>query len=142
MELTGFRRVVLDTTACIYFLQGSASDRRHLLVEPVVRAGEAGDTELLLSTITVTELLTAPMRAGDRQAQARAHLFSYEICRPVPVDVTTAEKAARIRARYGLRTPDAVICATGLTSQADAVIGNDARWKRVEEISYLHLDEL
>jgi hypothetical protein len=38
--------------------------------------------------------------------------------------------------------PDAVISATGITEAADAVIGNDSRWKRVSEVRYLHLDEL
>lgn len=141
MELTELGRVVFDTTACIYFLEGSASDPRRLVVEPTVRAAEAGDTELLISTITVTELLTAPLRTRNRGAEARARLFSYEICRPVPVEVRTAEAAARIRARYRLRTPDAVICATGLNRQADAVVGNDARWKRVTEINYVHVDD-
>ncbi len=58
------------------------------------------------------------------------------------MDVQLAEHAARLRARYGLRTSDAIICATGIVVHADAVVGNDERWKQVVEIRYEHLDDL
>ena len=141
MGLGHYTAAVLDTTSCIYFLEGAPSDRRRSLVQPLVKAAESGDTELLVSALTVTELLTGPIRAGDRVAEARTRLLLYEICRAVPVDVATAEAAARIRAHHGLRTPDAIVCATGLTTGADVVIGNEARWKRVVEVDYVHLDD-
>lgn len=142
MELTAYRRVVLDTTACIYFLEGGPDDKRRRLLEPLVRAGEKGKNELLVSALTVTELLTGPLRIGNRIAEARARLFVAELCRIVPVDAAVAEVAAHFRARYGLRTPDALICATGVEEKAEAVIGNDSRWKPLTEINYVHIDDL
>lgn len=141
MELTSYRNALLDTTACIYFLEASSSDRRRVMLEPLMRAAESGENEVSVSALTVTELLTGPLRAGDRIAEARARLFLYEICSVVPVASDVAEAAARMRARYRLRTPDALVCATGLVMDADAVLGNDARWKRVIEVNYVHLDD-
>lgn len=142
MALSRYRAAVLDTSTCIYFLEGSPSDPRRRLIQPLIRAAEAGETDLFVSALTVTELLTGPLRSRDRTAEAKARLFLYGLCRPVPVDVETAEVAATIRSTYGLRTPDAIVCATGLTTHAEAVIGNDSRWKRVTEVPYVHLDDL
>ncbi len=142
MGLRRYGAAVLDTSTCIYFLEGSRSDARRRLIEPLVAAAEAGDTDLFVSALTVTELLTGPLRSGDLVAEAKARLFLYELCVPVPVDVEAAEAAATIRSTYGLRTPDAIVCATGLITDAEAVIGNDARWKKVKEIPYVHLDDL
>lgn len=142
MELTANRNVVLDTSACIYFLEGPVSDSRHKLMKPIIRAAEDGEVDASVSVVSVTELLTGPLRAHDRLAEAHARLLLYEICRVVPMDVQVAEHAARLRARYSLRTPDAIICATGVVVHADAVVGNDERWKQVVEIHYEHLDDL
>ena len=141
MELRLYKTAVLDTSSCIYFLEGSASDRRRTLLEPLVAAAEEGDTDLIVSALTVTELLTGPLRSDDLVAEAKVRVFLYGLCRPVPVDVDTAEAAAAIRSTYGLRTPDAIVCATGVTTGAEAVIGNDARWKRIAEVGYVHLDD-
>ena len=64
------RRVVFDTTACIYYLERPAADPRCALLLPVVAAAQAGTVDLMISTVTVTELLTAPLRDGNREAEA------------------------------------------------------------------------
>jgi predicted nucleic acid-binding protein len=53
-----------------------------------------------------------------------------------------AEQAADLRARYGLRTPDALQIATGLTAGYAALLTDDARLQRVTELRVLVLDEL
>jgi len=42
VELTDFRNVVLDTAPCIYFLEGSVSDRRRMLMDPLIESAESG----------------------------------------------------------------------------------------------------
>ncbi len=134
--------VVFDTTACIYYLERPATDPRCAVLLPVVRAAEAGTIDLAVSTVTVTELLTGPLRAGDREAEAAVRLFVGLLCTVVPVDLAVAERAATIRAEYGLRTPDALICATAMLVAA-VVVGNDEQWKRVGSLaSYVHIDDV
>ncbi|WP_404987325.1 type II toxin-antitoxin system VapC family toxin [Candidatus Hadarchaeum sp.] len=58
------------------------------------------------------------------------------------MDAAIAERAADLRARYGLRTPDALQVATALHAGATAFLTNDARLKAVRELEVVLLDEL
>ena len=60
----------------------------------------------------------------------------------IPVTLPIAESAADLRARYNLRTPDALHVASALSSGCDAFLTNDAGLKRVQELPILVLDEL
>lgn len=143
MELTSATHVVLDTSACIYYLDCPPTDSRCAVLLPVVRSAEKGELDLLVSTVTVAELLAGPLRCGDRKAEASVRLFLDLLCRVVPVDRAVAERAAALRADHGLRTPDALICATALLMGPAVVVGSDERWKRTGgEVDYRHLDDL
>lgn len=83
-NLTAQRRVVFDTTACIYYLERPAVDPRCAVLLPVVAAAQAGTVDLMISTVTVTELLTAPLRDGNREAEAAVRLFMSLLCTVVP----------------------------------------------------------
>lgn len=142
MDLTAAGRVVFDTTACIYYLERPATDPRCAVLLPVVRAAQAGTVDLVVSTVTVTELLTGPLRAGDREAEAAVRLFVNLLCTVTPVDLAIAERVAAIRAEHRLRTPDALICATAMLAAA-VVVGNDEQWKRIGSLTpYAHIDDL
>jgi predicted nucleic acid-binding protein len=62
--------------------------------------------------------------------------------RTLPIDVTTATSAADLRARYNLRTPDALQIATAITAGCNAFLTNDAALQRVSELRVLVLDQL
>jgi len=53
-----------------------------------------------------------------------------------------ADRAASLRARYRLRTPDAIQIATALQTRVDAFLTNDRDLRRVEEVPVLLIDEL
>lgn len=131
------RATFLDSVAVIYYLNG---DMRADVLEPVLSRAEAGDEVVYVSAVTVTEVLSQPLRDNDRTAEAAARLF-LSMCDVVPFDSMVGERAAVLRARYGLRTPDALIIASTLSVEAARVVGNDDRWKRVAEIDYVHLDD-
>jgi predicted nucleic acid-binding protein len=78
------------------------------------------------------------VRATGRPRLPR--LFIGLLCTVVPVDLTVAERAAALRAEHGLRTPDALICATALGAAA-VVVGNDLRWKQTD-LPYVHIDDV
>jgi|LZCG01.1.fsa_nt_gb predicted nucleic acid-binding protein len=50
--------------------------------------------------------------------------------------------AAKYRAKYGLRTPDAIQIATAVDVDAGFFLTNDLKLKNVNEIEVLILDEL
>jgi len=60
----------------------------------------------------------------------------------VPISAGVAESAADLRARYNLRTPDALHVATAIDAGCDAFLTNDTGIKRVQEIAVLVLDDL
>jgi len=60
------------------------------------------------------------------------------------LDLTAAiaQEAARLRAAFGLRTPDAIQVATALEAGATALLTNDTRLSIVPDISIIVLDAL
>ncbi len=96
------------------------------------------------SVITLTETLTHPMQRGDSTveiAYRRMFTQSREL-KLIPVTFAIAERAAELRARYNLKTPDALQVATALNAGCDALLTNDFGLRRVTEIPIVILDEL
>lgn len=141
MALPRLRRVLLDTSACIYFLDGSPDHPRHRAVADLVQRVDRGQTAIVLSPITVAELLVLPIRTADVEAEAMVRLFASRLCEIASASGTTASLAASIRSAHRLRLPDALVIATSIEHRVDAVVGNDVAWKRVTEIRYLHIDD-
>jgi predicted nucleic acid-binding protein len=54
-----------------------------------------------------------------------------------PVDIPIARKAAELRAKENLRTPDVIQIATAIVAGAQAFVTNDARLKNVQDIPIL-----
>lgn len=102
---------------------------------------QAGETSVMLSPVTVAELLVLPIRTGDIDAEVVVRLFVGKLCRVMAATSETASIAAGIRAASGLRLPDALILATAVEHNAEAVVGNHAAWKRVSPLPYIHLDD-
>lgn len=46
----------------------------------------------------------------------------------MPVDLTVSHRAAVVRARIGLKTPDALIVACGFDRSAGIALSDDAGW--------------
>jgi predicted nucleic acid-binding protein len=140
-------RVLLDTSVILAYLAGSepVSVSAAILLDDLVRAGRNPAT---ISTLTLAECLVRPFRISAAAAAA-VHAAIAGLPNLAMADVTSSvgHEAARIRARTGLRLPDATILATAATSAIDHVVANDARWLAAIETSRLpltlcHLDGL
>ena len=53
-----------------------------------------------------------------------------------------ADAAARLRAEYNLKTPDAIQAASAMSLQATGFISNDPAFKRLNTLDMLILDDL
>ncbi|WP_028777545.1 type II toxin-antitoxin system VapC family toxin [Shimazuella kribbensis] len=136
------RRIALDTNLFIYaFEQHPAYGET---VKAILEVVEEGGVEAVASVITFTEILTKPIREGNDALEKRYRiLFSHFPNLFVePVSVEVAERAAFLRGRYHLKTPDALILATAIISQSDLFITNDQRLSSVKEIRTMTIDEL
>lgn len=95
------------------------------------------------STLTFLEILVQPYRTGDdaKRAALAALSASFLGMTWVPLDLAVADRAASLRARYRLRTPDAIQVATARHASAEVFLTNDRDLRRVEEVPVLLIDE-
>jgi predicted nucleic acid-binding protein len=110
----------------------------------VFRRVQAGTLTILLSAITEAELLVRPERDGNQAAKERiGDLLSENGIYVLGVDRKIARRAAAIRGRTSLKLPDAIIVATALETDSDAIVGNDGKWTNKEvEIPFIRLDDV
>ena len=96
------------------------------------------------STITMLELLVHPYRKGDQERidAFYALLSTYPNLEWVATTLDVSDSAARLRAQYNLKTPDAIQAATALVSRATGLISNDPAFGRVSEFETIILDDL
>ena len=93
----------------------------------------------ITSALTLHEILTGARRAGkpDLVSLYRNLLGSFPNLYFVPFDANVADISSDLRARYGLRTPEAIQVATAIHQRADAFVTNDAGLRRVKEIQVM-----
>lgn len=94
--------------------------------------------------MTLLEVLVKPLR-NEQAAIAKQYRDILTSAKGIEItDVTAviAEHAALLRAKYNLRTPDAIQLATAIEYGADYFLTNDNRLKSVSEISVVTVPEL
>jgi predicted nucleic acid-binding protein len=103
---------------------------------------EQAGHEAVTSTITMTELLVQPYRDSDQQRVNEFYglLSTYPNLRWIAPDLEIADMAANFRARYRMRTPDALQAATATRSRATCLLTNDSVFERAETFRTLLLD--
>ena len=141
-RLAGMRLIALDTMVFIYHLAGHP--RYAPLTTAALEMIETGQVAGMTTAVTLAEILTAPTRAGDRQAlrDYELYLTHFPHLNIVPLDVSLARETALVRGTIGLRTPDAVQVAAARLANADAILTNDRRWVgRVDRPTVMLLDE-
>ena len=134
------RRIAIDTSVFIYQLEANA--RYLALTDSVFSWVERTGHEAVTSTITMTELLVPSYRSNDEHRVDAFYglLSTYPNLQWIAPDLETADLAAKLRAGYRLRTPDALQAATALRAQATGLITNDPIFARVGELETAILD--
>ena len=136
------RRIALDTSVFIYQLEANA--RYLALTDSVFSWVERAGHQAVTSTITMTELLVPSYRDKDEQRVDAFYglLSTYPNLQWVAPDLETADLAAKLRAIYRLRTPDALQAATAIRAHATGFVTNDPVFERIEELDTVVLDRL
>ena len=95
------------------------------------------------STLTMTELLVRPYREGNLARVNALYALASTLTNVQwqESSLAIADLAAQLRARYRLRTPDAVQAATALEARATGFVTNDAAFRRVAELDVFLFDE-
>jgi predicted nucleic acid-binding protein len=139
---SGYRRVGLDTMVFIYAFEDHPVYQS--LLRPLFRAVERGDLEAVTSTLTLAECLAQPYRKKDMALVARYKVLfrNFPHLAVLPLNEEIAERTAVLRARYALRTPDAIQMATASIAKVDVFLTNDAGLPFVEDLNVLLLDRM
>jgi predicted nucleic acid-binding protein len=94
----------MDSAPIIYFLE------RHRKFSPVFKpffvAHDAGRVHFAVTTITMAEVLTGPLLAGD-EAMAERYRAILETWQVIELNADIAANAARLRASLRLKLADA-----------------------------------
>lgn len=142
IEGLGAGPIGLDTAPFIYFME------RHPTYAPLLRqlfvAADTGSVELVTSEVTLLEVLVAPYRAGALALADRyeALLTRGRGVRMVPLARPILRAAAQLRARYGIRAPDALQLAAALGAGCSAFVTNDRRLPDLPGLKVVQLAEL
>lgn len=139
-RLEGVKRIFLDTSPVIYFFEGGPFAS---LLAPLFSNLNAAKLTAVTSPVTLTESLILPLRNGAhdlaaRYAQLLVHGTGVEFKQ---IDDAVAKRAAEIRVRHGLRLMDAYQVAAAIEASCDALLTNDAMFRRVVELPVILLSE-
>lgn len=140
--LQSTKRIYIDTAPFIYFVE------RHMdyfaKMFRIVDLIEALPLQAFTSVMTLTEIMVQPLKVGNTDLAQEYHdiLVSSDQFSLLSVTEEIAITAGAIRARYSLRTPDAIHVATAIATDCDTIVTKDAAMKRMTDLNVLYLDDL
>ncbi len=127
--LTEIRYVGVDTPVLIYHFE-DVSPYSELTTHLLAQAA-SGTYDLIVSTITVAEVLTGPWRAGDgeRARWIENAMQALPGLTTAGVAWQEASRGAELRGKTGLPLPDVLIMASAVAHGAQVIVTNDASWR-------------
>lgn len=133
--------IALDTNVFIALFSREVLGKK---VVPIIdAAANQGKLELIASVLSFAECAVKPYQEGNWMALDQIKLmFQMPHLTLFPVDDRVAEEAARIRAIYNFKMPDAIHLATAIIQQADVFLTNDYKLATIKEIPVIILEEL
>jgi predicted nucleic acid-binding protein len=125
--MSGKDKYLVDTNILIYFLEGekvAVSFFKKII-----------DDDIYISLINKIEVLSFPDLSEKEEKSISLFLSNFIT---LEINNTVAEETIRIRKKYRLRLPDAVICATLIIHDKILVSRNEKDFIRVNELKFLN----
>ena len=138
--MVSYRRIGLDTNVLIYYIEEHPIYLKK--IEPLIEKIADGKVTGITSYVTLLELLVKPIREGRSDLVGQYKTILTGQLEMVPMDEAVSIKAAELRAKYGIRTPDAIQLASVIHKKGDVFITNDRGLKDVKEIKVLILEDI
>lgn len=139
-ELKG-QRVCVDTSPIIYFIEKHPKylDLLHSFFVEV----DAGNIEVITSTVTLLEVLVLPIKTNNLALveKYRDILLFSEGFTTLEIFHEISELSAKLRAKYTIKTPDAIQIATGILYGANQFLTNDPYLRKISDMKVLVLDD-
>lgn len=141
-ELLGNHKIIaLDSCVWIYHLK--KHPEYATLTRQLLETVEGGSCRAVSSELTLLEILVRPlqMELQDVADEYELLLSSFPNFSLEPISRDILLQAATIRARQGLRTPDAIVSATAMAAEATLLVTNDRHLSRVQGIQVACLSD-
>lgn len=140
-SLVDYELVGLDTMCFIYHFE--ANPKYIPFTNTLFEMIESEALRATTSTLTLAEVLVKPIEQGNLAARddykyALTNFPNLSLCE---ISAVIAEEAAHLKARYGIRLPDAIQLAASINQGAQAFITNDRSLKKVQETEVLIIDD-
>ncbi|NLJ40041.1 MAG: type II toxin-antitoxin system VapC family toxin [Clostridiales bacterium] len=127
MGIDSRKHILLDTNCFIYYFEDNPnySDKLEKMFTDI----QNGNCEAFMSIISFMEILVKPKKENNIFIENRYKLMltNYPNLSIINVDYKIADIASRLRAEHNIKTPDAIILATGISKDVNFFITNDIR---------------
>lgn len=136
------KRIMFDTSPIIYLIEEHKDFWR--ITDEIFEFIESNEGyHSFSSVITITEVFTHPLRKlrNEIVEKYRKFLLNSSIFTIYPIDARIAEEAAELRAKYNIKTPDALQIAVGIEYDGTLFITNDKNLKSIDEMEIFLLEE-
>ena len=133
------KKIFLNTAPLIYFMEEGS--RFLPLLNDLF---SVSNCKFVTSVITLSEVLVMPLREGKIQLaeQYKEILTMSENIYILDINTDIATEAAKIRADYSIKTPDAIQLAAAKYGIVDYFLTNDLRLKSFKDLNVITLSDL
>ena len=134
--------VYLDTNIFVYALEGF--ERFEPALSELFKEIQDGRIKAITSELTLAEVLVKPLADGKTEVCAAytAAIQDSEGLEVAPVTREVLIEAAGIRAKIGVRLPDAIHMATAILSGCRSFLTNDRSIREVPNIGVIYLSDI
>jgi predicted nucleic acid-binding protein len=139
MDDVGQGPVGIDTAVFVYYIE--AHPKFSGLLNNLFEALDQNRCQGVTSALTLLETLVVPFRAGDAALAERYEQLLSRSQGLVLVDIDRAllRSAARLRAAYGIKTPDSIQLAAAFSKGCSTFLTHDRPLSKVRGIKILQI---
>ena len=140
--LKKYNKAAIDTCIFIYHFEGK--NKFSNVAYKIFSNIEKGKISAYCSTLTLTEILTLPYKAGKIKEAMEYELLikTFPNLYITPVVDEIAVNSAILRAKYNLNTADSIHISTALFNDCPVFITNDFKLKDINQVKIICLEEL
>lgn len=148
MEIAKFKKVLekhkrigLDSMGFIYFLEDNSNFAN--LAEIIFELAEKDEAVIISTVLAPIEVLTGYRKTKDSAAENEfiQMVQDFPNIEIYDLDFRMIERVVDLRAKYSIKTPDAIHIATAIENKADIFVTNDAALKKIKEIEIVCLKD-